>query len=233
MVFSIIMIFLVGAIAYFHYVQGFFSATLSAVFATIAAVVAVGWHESVVESLLAGRYADQANAMAVCVMFGVVYLVLRLVTDKFVYGNVRLPVLADKIGAGVMGVIVGLLATGVISYAAQSLPMPPTVAGYGRMDIAGERSGFAVPPLPGKQQSRDGYVYDEIAADALTGQQSGMFLPVDEFVLGAVSMMSEGSLARAQPVKRVHPDWLLELFGQRLGIQPGGKRTALNVASGR
>jgi hypothetical protein len=231
MVLGIIMILLAGAIAYYHYVQGFFSATLSATFATIAAAVAVGWHETLVEALLAGRYADQANAMAVCTLFGATYLILRLVTDKFVYGNVRLPVLAEKIGAGVMGVIVGLLATGVVAYAAQSLPMAPSVGMYSRLPITGERSGFAVPPLPGKVQSRDGYVYDELAADTMTADQSGMFVPVDEFVLGAVSMMSEGGLAGDRTVKSVHPDWLLELFGQRLGIQPGAKRSALNVGS--
>ena len=47
---------LVFVVVYFHYLQGFFSATLSAIFVVVAAAVAIGWHESVIMALLKGRY---------------------------------------------------------------------------------------------------------------------------------------------------------------------------------
>ncbi len=37
-----------------------------------------------------------------------------------------------------------------------------------------------------------------------------------------------GSLEGRQPLVAFHPDFLQELFGQRLGIEPGGKDIAMN-----
>ncbi len=52
MIFSILMIVLVGIIGFFHYTQGLFSATISAVIAVIAAMLAMSYHEVLVTSLL-------------------------------------------------------------------------------------------------------------------------------------------------------------------------------------
>ena len=103
MVFGIIIIALIGVIAFFHYTQGFWSATLSAVCAVFAAALAVGYHENVVNTLLKGKMADQANAIAIVAVFALTYLILRIIFDKAIPGNLRLPVIVDKIGAGIMG----------------------------------------------------------------------------------------------------------------------------------
>ena len=42
MIFSVILFALAGVVAFFQYVQGFFSATISAILAVIAAIVAHG-----------------------------------------------------------------------------------------------------------------------------------------------------------------------------------------------
>lgn len=232
MIFSLIIILLIGVVAYFHYLQGLFSATLSTIFVVIAAAVAVGWHETLVEMLLAGRYSDQAGAMVLCATFAAVYIVLRIIADKFIPGAVLVPVAADKIGAGVMGVISGLIAGGLVAFAAQMLPYGPSIAGYSRLPLGGERYAV-IPPAPGRMQSRDAAVYGELTAETLDAPQQGMFVPADDFVIGMVSMMSNGSLSTGQPLSELHPDWLLELFGQRLGVEPGTKHTAVNKASAK
>ena len=47
MIFSILIILFIGIIAFFHFVQGFFSATISAMICVLAAVLAVSYDETV------------------------------------------------------------------------------------------------------------------------------------------------------------------------------------------
>src|SRR5690349_3947975 len=113
MIFGILVILLVGVIAFFHFLQGFFSALLSAIFAIIAAVFAFSYHETIVESVLGGKMANSAHAIVLLAMFALIYLILRSLFDNMVPGNVRLPVAVDKGGAAIMGIVAGLFATGI------------------------------------------------------------------------------------------------------------------------
>ena len=128
MIFTIIIIVAVAGIAFFHYVQGFFSAAISAMIAVLSAVLSLGLHESVVESLLGGKAAGMANSMVLMMLFAAIYLGLRIAFDMLVPGNVRLPVILDKVGAGVMGLVAAIFSTGVLAVAAQELPLGPEVA---------------------------------------------------------------------------------------------------------
>lgn len=226
MIFSLLIIVLVFVVAYVHYLQGFFSSALSAVFAAVAAAVALGWHENVITALLGGKYADTSTAMVVCGMFAVVYIVLRTFADKFVGGSVRLPPTLDKVGGAVMGLVAGLFGGGVIAFAAQSMPFGPTIADYSRLPLADERD-VVVPPVPGKLQQRDSKVMGDVIANTMDPEkQSGLFIPADDFMVGAVSLMSNGALSTSTRLSAAHPNWLLELWGQRVGIEPGGRHTA-------
>src|SRR3954468_3967644 len=132
MVLGILVILIIAIVAYFHYAQGFFSATISAICAVIAAVVAVSYHETVVASLLKGAMANMAHAMMLCAIFALTYIILRIIADKSVPGNVRYPLMVDKIGAGLMGIIAGLFASGIVALAAGELPFGPSVGQYVR-----------------------------------------------------------------------------------------------------
>src|SRR5258708_6850845 len=129
--FAILMLFL-GAIVFFHYLQGFFSSTLSAIFAVIAAVLAFSYHETIVETYLGGRMADYAHALVLLVLFATIYLVLRIIFDSAISGNVRMPVTIDKVGAVVMGVIAGVFATGIVAIAAEEMPFTGSIPRYAR-----------------------------------------------------------------------------------------------------
>jgi hypothetical protein len=136
MIYTVCLLLFLAAIIFFHYLEGLFSATLSAIFAIIAAVVAVGYHETIVESLLGGRFASESHALVLMVLFGATYLVLRLIFDRLIQGNVRFPVLVDKVGASVMGLIAGIFALGVVTIAVQEMPFGPDIAGYHRYAVA-------------------------------------------------------------------------------------------------
>jgi hypothetical protein len=229
MIFAILVIILVGVIAFFHYTQGFWSATLSAIIAVIAAVLAIGYHENVVDSLLKGKMADYAHAISLVAVFGLSYLILRIIVDKAIPGNLRLPVILDKVGAGVMGFVAAIFSVGVVAVAAQALPFGPSVAGYTRFEMTEDRDVSVVVP---NRQSQEYPIADQLDQDTFTDEtHKGLLLPVDDWVVGLVSHLSDGgSLAGTRPLTDVHPAYLDELFAQRLGIQAGAMHVASNAA---
>ena len=132
--FTIIVVLVIGIVAFRHYVEGFFSATISAILCVFSAVLAFSLHEPIVESVLRGRFADSAHAMVFLILFAVIYTVLRQIFDKSVPGNIRVPAAADKIGGGGKGVIARLFAPRGLAVAAQQRPLTAPVAGYSRYE---------------------------------------------------------------------------------------------------
>ena len=159
---GIIILLLIGVIAYFHYVQGLFSATISAVCAIIAAIVAVSYHENVIDLLFKGAMANYAEAMMLVALFVVMYVILRVIFDKSIPGNVRYPVMVDKVGAAAMGVVAGLFAMGVLVLAAESLPFGPSIAGYARYSVQ-DRPVV----IPGNRGQQDSSTFDEVKDSVL------------------------------------------------------------------
>src|SRR5437762_6320062 len=135
MIFGIIVLAIIGVVGFFHYVQGFFSATLSAVITIIAAVLAVSYYESVVEALLGGKAANVAHGMVLAAMFGLSYLIIRVLFDKMVPGNVRVTPILDKVGGAAMGIVAGVFAAGIVALVAQYMPFMPSIAQYARYAV--------------------------------------------------------------------------------------------------
>src|SRR5712671_6083242 len=127
MIFNILIIAAIGGIAYFHYAQGFFSAFFSAIIAILAAVLAISYHEPVITGLLGGKMGDYAHSMVLVAMFALVYIVLRVLVDKAVPGNIRLPVIVDRVGGAAMGLVAGIFAAGILALAGAALPFSPGV----------------------------------------------------------------------------------------------------------
>jgi hypothetical protein len=228
MIFSVVIILLVGVIAYFYYAQGFLTSLLTATCATIAAVVAVSYHENLADFAFKNHLTDEGNSFALVILFAITFAVLRITLDNTIPGNIRLPVLMDRIGAGVFGFIAAIFATGVFAIAAQALPFGPSIMGLSRFKIAASR-GVEVPN--GGYQSKDSQVIDQMSSDTFQdSDRQSLMLPVDEWVLGFVSYLSDGgSLAGDRTFASVHPNYLDELFGQRIGIQAGAEHIALNM----
>ncbi len=81
-----------------------------------------------------------------------------------------------------------------------------------------------------KNDSEVNAAVDELKGDAfIKNESSGLLLPVDQWLLGLVSRVSDegGSLFCDRPLEKDHPDYLQELYGQRLGIQTGSKHCAI------
>src|SRR5580765_1510994 len=168
MIFSLFVIVFVGIIAYWHYLQGFFSAAISAILAIIAALVALGFQEEIV-AMLGGKFNDQVNAIALVCLFAITYLVLRVIFDAAIPGNVRFPVYLDRIGAPIMGIIAGIFGVGVLVIAAQTLPFGPSIAGYQRYPVSFDKQ--IIIHQSGRQSDSDA-VYDEIDAERFMADES-------------------------------------------------------------
>ena len=229
MLFTLLILVGFGAIVFFHYIQGFFSAALSAILAVFAAVVAFSYHESIVP-LFGGKVGDFADGLTLLALFALIYIVLRVAFDKMIPGNIRLPVAVDKGGAAVMGIIAAIFATGIVAIGAQEMPFNADIAGFTRYDVSPKRQVRI--EQKGRQVVSE--TWDELSATtpgtAGSDEHGVSILPVDNAVIGLVDKLSgpAGSLSNGKPLYTVHPDFLGEMFDQRLGIETGGARTATN-----
>ena len=223
MVLSIVVILFVGIVAYFNFAQGFFSATLSAVATVLAATLALGYGETLAGKLAGPVGPDAAQPISVCLIFIVTYVVLRLIFDRLVPGNIRMPATVDSIGAGLMGLVAGAYCVGTIAVAVQMLPLsgPMSFLGAPRYAMNGGRD--VVVPHGGNSRDTDSRIGDQMKDDTFDpAKQVGLLVPVDDLVVNTVARLSDGgSLAGARPLASIHPNWLSELFAERVAIQPG------------
>lgn len=227
MIFSIIILALIVAIAFIHYTQGFFSSMISMVLAILAALLAVGYHENIAQLAFHSFGVAQGYTVSLIGLFVIIYLVLRMAFDKLIPGNIQLPVLADKIGAGVCGVVAGIFTAGVLATAAQALPFGPSIAGYSRYPLS-ERTANNV-QIPRKPQRQDIQVMDELTGGSMDpAKASSLLIPADDILIGTVAHLSVGALANGHSFSAVHPAYLDELFGQRLGIEVGANRVLID-----
>ena len=71
--------------------------------------------------------AGYAEGMILVAMFALIYVILRVIFDNLIPGNVRYPLLVDKIGSAIMGVFAGLFSIGIFALAVQTLPFGASV----------------------------------------------------------------------------------------------------------
>ena len=231
MVFGIVILLMLAAIAFFHYIQGFFSSAISAVLSIVAAVIALAYHETLTEGLLLGVAPDWMPALVILGLYALTYVILRTLFDKLIPGQIQLPAVMDKVGGAAMGVVAGVFGLGVVAVAAQQMPFGTSVGGYVRyptsdrtVTVPGAGSGGSI------ARSKDGSTFNEVEGDTFDPEkEKKMLIPVDDVLVATVEHLSDkGSLSAAKPFRSVHPDYLTELFGQRVGIQGTVQRTIIN-----
>lgn len=231
MIFGIVILLMLGAIAFFHYVQGFFSGLISAILAIFCAVFALSYYETLVEGPLSGTAPEWMPALMLLGLFALPYAILRTLFDKMIPGQLQLPAVVDKVGGAAMGVVAGIFALGVVVVAAQTMAFGPSLGGYVRYATV-DRT-VTVPGAGGTgvgARAKDAATENEIDGETFDPEKAKkMLIPVDDVLVGTVAHLSDtGALAADKPFRSVHPDFLTELFGQRLGIQGPAPRTIIN-----
>lgn len=229
MLFNILIVLLVAAVVYFHYAQGFFSSMISMVLAIFAGTFAVSLHEWIIASLLGGAAADYAVALVLCGTFAAVYIVGRLIFDFLVPGNVQVPVTFDRIGAILCGFVAAIFGVGNVALAAQSLPTGHSFMTFTRYEF--ELRDNVRYPAEGRRRTLDANEFMIANDPPRPEDERGLWLPVDQWLASFVAFQSSaGPLSGFGDFASVHPNFPLELQNQRIGIEPGAKITALNLA---
>src|SRR3954447_16818706 len=139
MIISVVVILFVGLITYIHYVQGLINGIISAVLAVIAAMMALSYFETASSSMNGGKYSDESHGIMLIVIFAAVYIIGRVIFDKVIPGNVRLPHIADGIRGAAGGLIAGLFRGRIVIIAFQSMPFGPGIGGYARYELIDKR----------------------------------------------------------------------------------------------
>ena len=228
---GLLLLLLVVILGYVYWVQGLMSGLISAVLSVVAALVALSYHEPLIELTLGGKFAAEATAITLCALFAATYLVLRLVFDRLVPGNARFPALVDHIGGALGGVVSGAMVAGIIGIAAQSLPLGVTPLGASRFELV-DRTGIIL--TTERNQRYEAVVENEVRGGKIDPKRrTGLLLPVDDIVLAVLRTVSAGSLSGSRDFASVYPDFLDELFAGRLGIPREASLVALNLGDRR
>lgn len=230
MVLTVIIGVLFAAIVFFHYVQGFFSATISAFLAIFAAMLAFSYHETIVEAFLPTKAANVAHSLVLILLFAVIYLGLRTIFDMVVPEGVMLPAMIDRLGGGMMGAVAACFSLGILSIAIEELPLGSNVLGYTKYDAEDTPRKF----FHGRE-NQDRMNYDELksqAAGSFDEKDRVQLFPVvipgvDELVVGTVAHLSQIGSMQGTPLFQIHPDFTQEIYGQNIGIQGGVKHFML------
>ena len=190
MILIVLAAILVLAIAFYQVIQGLFSSLIMAILTLLCALAAFTYYEPFAEAALYARQPATADAIALITLFVLPLLVLRILADKFISGNVVFGMWINRIGGGVLGLFTGTVLVGVLAIAAQMLPFGKSVLGYVPFD------------------------------DTLTERNHRLwpFLP-DEFVLGMVKTFSVGSMGAGRDFSQTHDDLLKELFCARNKVE--------------
>jgi len=231
MLFNIVLFAMVAAIAYFHYTQGLFSSAMSAILSIVAAMVAIGYHETVASYVIQYlKMPEDADAISLIAVYAAAYGIGRLLFDRLSPGNIRFPLMMDKIGAGAFGVVAGVFATGIVALAAESMPFGPSFGGYSRQALQ-DRANVTILNAGNNGRSADSAISEELASDAAFQSipVQTLWLHQNDLVLSLASQISAGgALSNGTPLATVHPDYELEMFGQRLGNPGGTRKLAVN-----
>ena len=224
---SIILVLFAGAV-YFHYLQGALTSVMSALSAACAVCIAFSYYEPITMSLAAGKsFVDSASAMMLCALFGITYIVLRIVFDAAVPGNVRMPIWVDRGVAVAAGLIASTLAVGTWAVAAQMMPFGANIGGYERYELV-TRPARVPAAIAGARSDQDYNVIDEIKEEDLSSEKaSGLLLPLDSMVMSFVYMVESGALEGDNKLANTTPDLLGDLFAQRLTVPTSTRRSAM------
>lgn len=188
---------LVLAVAFYQVIQGLFSAVIMAILSILSAALAFSLYEPLARALLYTRQPAYADSVALMALFFVPLLVMRLLFDRFLRGNVVAGVWTDRIGGGLLGLLTGMILVGMLMICAQMLPFGETVLTYRPFD-------------------------DELRRD----QRLAPFYP-DEFVAGLAKHLSAASLSGDRTFGSDHDDLVLEAFCARNTAGQNGRTDAL------
>ncbi len=199
---SLILIIIIGIITFYQiFTQGLFSALIMAVLSIVSALISLNYFEALAGfGHRFGLAGWGTQAAALMIIFILSLLVLRLLSDHFIRGNMNFPLIIDRVGSAIFGLIAALVIGGMIALSFQLLPIPARFVGFDR---------FAKLDAPADLES-----------------SKNLFPNADGFVLWLAKRTSNYGFAGARPFAHIHPDLQRETYLNRLTVDPGSRREA-------
>lgn len=188
MVLQILVLCLVLAITFLNSMYGLFSGLINMACAIIAMVISLGFFEPAVNmatSMVGWPTPSYLAPMVLVLLYVVSLLVMRLIADMYIRGNIAVPMYVDWIGGGLCGFVIAQISVGILIFGFLMLPFGDRVAMYSRY-VRSDDSG------------PEGRVkFDRV--DFWTNS--------DGFTAGLFSMLSSGSLSGQTEFSSVYPDF--------------------------
>ncbi|MBN2212067.1 MAG: CvpA family protein [Sedimentisphaerales bacterium] len=203
---SILLVVIIGIITFYQiFTQGIFSALIMAVLSIIAALVSLNYFEALaVFGNRMGLAGWGAQAAALMVIFILCLLLLRLLADHFIRGNMNFPLIIDRAGSAVFGLIAALVIGGMIALSFQLLPIPPRFLGFDR--------------------------FENLTSPNDLDDENNLFPNADGFILWLAKRTSSYAFAGSSAFIHTHPDLQRESYLNRLSVDPGSRREASDDA---
>ena len=132
MLINIVIVGLIGLIAYWWANQGFLSGLLHLVCVITAGAMALAWWEPITVDYLLSKswWSGLMPGAAMLLTFIVTLVILRLAADKLAFANTRLPRPIDMVGGGVLGAASGVLTVGLLMLGVGFIDQPQAILGY-------------------------------------------------------------------------------------------------------
>ncbi|BAM03624.1 CvpA family protein [Phycisphaera mikurensis] len=185
MILNILVLVLVLAMAIFWSTQGLFSAFIHLVATVVAGAIAFAVWEPVTLGLLLDPLTSWAWATGLLLPFALALIVLRILSNKVIGGNLKLPSLADQGLAGLVGAVSGVLTAGVCLLGVSFLPLGPALLGYQPVEV--QTTARLGPPTN----------------DAVT---TSLWIPVDRLTADFFAFASTHGFSSHRPLGLLRPD---------------------------
>lgn len=185
-----VLLMIVLVTAFWAY-QGLFSSVIMLVETVVACMIAFLYYEDV-NTLWEGSISPGIGLpLALMALFLIVLLGLRMFTDKFIPGEVKVPLYVDRAAGGACGFFTGLILIGTALISIEMLPIGSSVFGFERFTTDDE-----------------GNI-----------EENNFTLSPDRFTAGMVSMLSNQRFGGDNPFFQARPDLVLELYSGRAAPQ--------------
>ncbi|MCK6477701.1 MAG: hypothetical protein L6Q35_12825 [Phycisphaerales bacterium] len=185
--------------------RGFFPAFLNLACCVAAGAIAFGVWEPLAYMLLSkfegnGGLGGVVWAVALALPFAVSMAILRAATDAACPANMKFDVATNSIGGGVCGALAGVITSGIL------------ILSLGHLRVERDFMGYS----PMTQQANGSLKHDK-----------ALLVPVDRLTAGFYKLVSNGSLATAEPLAKWYPD--LEYVGpaNRISFGEGKARNTI------
>ncbi|UCD28940.1 MAG: hypothetical protein JSV03_00195 [Planctomycetota bacterium] len=222
--FSLFVVVLVLAITFYQGLQGLFSALISCILTILSAGLAFGFYEDIYFAKLIEYQPDHGRAIALLAVFILTLLVLRLLTDQLIVGNMHFPIYVDRAVGGLLGFVTAMIIVGMLAIGFQMLPFGSRILGFSRYALIDTEKNEVIPlddPTVEETVTRASIKdWSKVKRE----RQSLWFAP-DAFAAGLVSHLSNNSLAGRNRLKAVYPDFIDSLHRARAGQSPGSRMT--------